>query len=352
MSQRSFADRVLEWYERHGRHDLPWQKQRTPYRVWVAEIMLQQTQVKTVIPYYERFMQSFPELQTLASATLDEVLEHWAGLGYYSRARNMHKAALEIMQHHRGQFPETYADVLKLPGIGPSTAGAVLAQALGQCHTVLDGNVKRVLCRYHAVEGWPGQPSVEKQLWSLAEQHTPQQRLAEYTQAMMDMGATLCKRGTPRCDDCPLQHDCRACQTGQVEHLPTPRPKKILPVRSTRMLVIADTGGAILLEKRPPTGIWGGLWSLPEIDLEQNIAQACQRHWGLKVLKAEDDEPLRHTFSHFHLDITPCRVHVDSRVASVNEAANKRWCDQNELQARALAAPVARILQQQVSLDS
>ena len=349
MAAVSFSTRVLDWYDRNGRHDLPWQQQRTPYRVWIAEIMLQQTQVAMVIPYYLRFMQAFPELHTLASAPLDRVLEQWSGLGYYSRARNLHKAARIIATEHGGRFPQQFEQVMALPGIGQSTAGAILAQALDQRHAILDGNVKRVLCRYHAVDGWPGKTAVQKQLWQLAEQHTPGKRIADYTQAMMDLGATLCRRASPRCTQCPLQTDCEAHDTDQVKQFPVSRPRKKLPVKAARLLILTDAAsGSILLEKRPPTGIWGGLWSLPEAEVDVQIEQVCLQRWGLKVLSNEDCDPFRHTFSHYHLDITPCRVQVQQNATCLKDIGEIIWCQSEDAQQRALAAPVARIISQHV----
>lgn len=347
MGKASFSTRILHWYDRYGRHDLPWQQQRSPYRVWVAEVMLQQTQVASVIPYYQRFMQTFPDLTSLAEATLDHVLEHWAGLGYYSRARNLHKAAGLIATEHGGQFPLEIEDLIALPGIGRSTAGAILAQALEQRHAILDGNVKRVLCRYHAVAGWPGKTAVQKQLWQFAERHTPSERVADYTQAIMDLGATLCSRASPRCGQCPLRAECSAHQSGVVKQYPAPRPKKQLPVKAARLLILTDPAtGHIMLEKRPPSGIWGGLWSLPEAELGDNVDQVCQQRWGLSVLKNEDCAPFRHTFSHYHFEITPCKVSVAPGEKRVTENSDITWCISPDAQKRALAAPVARILSQ------
>ncbi len=347
MGKKSFSSRVLDWYQQHGRHDLPWQRQRTAYRVWVAEIMLQQTQVATVIPYYLRFMQAFPELNTLARAPLDRVLEQWSGLGYYSRARNLHKTANIIASEHGGQFPREIDQVVALPGIGPSTAGAILAQALEQRHAILDGNVKRVLCRYHAINGWPGKASVQKRLWQLAECHTPGKRVADYTQAIMDLGATLCTRTSPQCEQCPLQSECAAFTLAAVKQFPVPRPRKPLPVRTARLLILTDSNsGRILLEKRPPTGIWGGLWSLPEAELDATIEQLCQQRWGLKVLDNEDYGPFRHSFSHYHLDITPCRIRVSLDGVGVKDPGEIIWCASSDALKRALATPVARIINQ------
>ena len=301
----------------------------------------------TVIPYYQRFLQSFPDVSALADASLDAVLEHWSGLGYYSRARNLHKAATYIDAQHGGVFPERFEDVVELPGIGRSTAGAILAQSLGQRHAILDGNVKRVLCRFHAVNGWPGKTSVQNQLWAYAERYTPDQRLADYTQAIMDLGATLCTRASPRCPECPLQSDCQANQSDRVAEFPSPRPRKRIPVRTARFLILTDTrSGRIMLEKRPPSGIWGGLWSLPEIEVDASIEQVCQQRWGLSVLDNQDCASFRHTFSHYHLDITPCRVQVELKANSIEDTGGTVWCPHEEASKRALAAPVARIISQ------
>ncbi len=304
------AEPLLAWYDQYGRKDLPWQQQRSAYRVWVSEIMLQQTQVKTAIPYFQAFMQRFPTLLSLADAAQDEVLHHWSGLGYYARARNLHKAAQQVRDLHGGEFPQQIDDVLALPGVGRSTAGAILAQAHGQRHAILDGNVKRVLARFHALHGWTGQTSVQQQLWHYAEAYTPHQRVADYTQAIMDLGATLCTRGRPRCEACPLQSDCVALATDQVSLLPTPKPKKTLPVKTVRMLLLHNAEREVLLEKRPPTGIWGGLWSLPEMPLHETVEDWCQQHYQLSLKCFEEQPVLRHTFSHFHLDITPCVAEV------------------------------------------
>jgi A/G-specific adenine glycosylase len=339
----AFADRLLDWYRRYGRHDLPWQVEPSLYRSWVSEVMLQQTQVATVIPYFEKFMQRFPDISTLAETAQDEVMRYWAGLGYYSRARNLHSAAGVIAEQHGGEFPRSYDAVLALPGIGPSTAGAILAQALGQRHAILDGNVKRVLARYRAIEGWPGQSTVEKQLWSWAEKYTPEQDVAEYTQAVMDLGAMVCTRSSARCDVCPMQTDCQAYLTGRVAELPTRKPKKTLPVRERRFLIIRNDQGHYLMEKRPPAGIWGGLWSLPELEMEQLVEDAVKNNWQLMVNKYSDLPVFRHTFSHFHLDITPCEVMVSATAEAISEAGHYQWC--SDISKLALAAPVSVILQ-------
>src|SRR5215469_9611766 len=304
---KRFAARLLAWYARHGRHDLPWQKRRTLYRVWVSEIMLQQTQVAAVIPYYRRFLQRFPDLRALADAPLDEVLHQWTGLGYYARARNLHKAAQQLRDGHGGKFPRDFEAVAALPGIGRSTAGAILALVLDERHPILDGNVKRVLARHAAVAGWPGEKRVEAKLWGLAEARTPWQSAAAYTQAIMDLGATLCTRTQPRCGDCPVSADCRAHARKRETRFPSPRPRQALPVKQTRMLLVrqADT---VLLERRPPAGLWGGLWGFPEIAADADPRHWCRARFGAAPEAVRPRPRLRHTFSHFHLDIEPVEL--------------------------------------------
>lgn len=338
-----FAESLLHWYRLHGRHDLPWQKQTSLYRSWVSEIMLQQTQVTTVIPYFERFMQRFPDISALAMASQDDVLLYWAGLGYYSRARNLHKAASIIAEKYNGQFPTQYDDVLALPGIGPSTAGAILAQALNQRYAILDGNVKRVLARYRAIEGWPGSSPVEKQLWHWAEAYTPENHVADYTQAIMDLGATICKRSSPACGSCPLVDDCQAFVTGRVSELPTRKVKKTLPVKQKRFLIIRNAQGGYLMEKRPPAGIWGGLWSLPELAMEQAVEQAVFDNLRLSVNAYVDLPVFRHTFSHFHLDITPCELSIACVDKAIADDERYQWHD--NVDSLAMATPVSVILE-------
>jgi len=341
-----FADRVLAWFDVHGRHDLPWQQQPTPYRVWVSEIMLQQTQVATVIDYYRRFMVRFPDLPALADADLDEVLHLWSGLGYYARARNLHRAAGVIRDRHGGHFPEDFEAVAALPGIGRSTAGAILALACGQRHPILDGNVKRVLARFHAVDGWPGQAAVQRRLWELAESHTPERRVADYTQAMMDLGATLCTRARPDCGRCPLAADCRARAEGRQGELPAPRPKRERPLRRARLLIAHDGQGRVLLERRPPAGVWGGLWCLPEVPGDEAPVDWAARELGLRIAEPEPWPALRHGFTHFVLDISPLAAPVLENPADrVLEGGARVWYNCRSPDQRGLAAPVARLLE-------
>ena len=344
MKNRAFGKRVLDWYRRHGRHDLPWQRDPSPYRVWISEIMLQQTQVATVIPFYERFMARFPDVATLAAADLDQVLAHWSGLGYYARARNLHAAACAVVDQHDGNFPEDFEVVLGLPGIGRSTAGAILSLACGQRHPILDGNVKRVLSRYHAIEGWSGNARVQQRLWALAEQHTPVKDTAAWTQAIMDLGATVCTRTRPACDTCPLAADCQAFASGRQADFPAPRPKKTLPVRTVSMLLLANERHELLLEKRPPAGIWGGLWSLPELATPGHVGQWCRDELGLEVRVTGSWPVLRHTFSHFHLDITPVQAEVTGRSQGIMEAADRLWYKPGGNDERGLAAPVGKLI--------
>jgi A/G-specific adenine glycosylase len=341
-----FSERLLQWWDQYGRKDLPWQQQATPYRVWVSEIMLQQTQVTTVIPYFQRFMARFPTIESLAAATADEVLHHWSGLGYYARARNLHMAAHIIRERHHGVFPLDIEDVMALPGIGRSTAGAILALAAEQFHPILDGNVKRVLTRLHAIEGWPGSKDIENELWQLASHHTPHRRIAHYTQAIMDLGATLCTRARPLCDRCPAQSQCLAYGQGRVTDFPTPKPRGTLPIRRTQLLVVRDTAAAVLLTKRPPAGIWGGLWSLPECDVGADITEWCRHRLGLDVREEQRWPVVRHTFSHFHLDIHPVLVRIGTRAAAIMDDTESVWYNPQQPQQLGLAAPIQRLLNQ------
>jgi len=341
-----FSGRVLAWFEDHGRKDLPWQQDVSCYRVWVSEIMLQQTQVATVIPYFERFMARFPDVHVLAAAPLDEVLHYWSGLGYYARARNLHRAARMISGDLGGVFPADLDAMQAVPGVGRSTAGAVLSLARGQRQAILDGNVKRVLARYGAVPGWPGDGSVLRRLWEIAEAFTPAERVAEYNQAMMDLGATLCTRRRPACTDCPLGDDCGARALGRVEDFPGKRPRKVLPQRSVRMLLVRDPDGAILLERRQASGVWGGLWSLPEIGVDADPLDWCEASLNQTARVGRTLAGRRHTFSHFHLDIEPLELLLNNPACSVLEGESRLWYKARCPDNIGLAAPVARLLEE------
>jgi len=340
-----FRRQLLDWFDRHGRHDLPWQQPATPYRVWVSEIMLQQTQVAVVIPYFERFVGRFSDVAALAAAPLDDVLAAWSGLGYYARARNLHRAARLIMSEHGGCLPDGLDDWMALPGIGRSTAGAILSLGCRQAHPILDGNVKRVLARFAAIPGWPGQTAVLKQLWTLSEALTPIEGCAAFNQALMDLGATCCTRHSPACCNCPLTERCQARMRGTQALHPAAKPRRSLPVRSVRMLLLASPAG-ILLHRRPPVGVWAGLWSLPELALDADPLEHCVREYGLRPIAREDWPPLRHTFSHYHLDIHPtvCRIDGSGQHSGVAEQESL-WYNADSPE-RGLAAPVRRLLDQ------
>ncbi|UZD66595.1 A/G-specific adenine glycosylase [Marinobacter sp. AN1] len=341
-----FAERLLEWYDKHGRHDLPWHQDRSPYRVWVSEIMLQQTQVTTVIPYFQAFMERFPTVQNLAEAPADDVLSHWSGLGYYARARNLQKAAVQVMEDHGGEFPDNQDKLEALPGIGRSTAAAIIAQAWDRRAAILDGNVKRVLARYHAVPGWPGQTTTLNALWAHAERHTPHTRARDYTQAIMDLGAMVCTRSRPACGECPLQGGCEARARNEVTLYPGSKLKKTKPEKATWMLILEDVEGRILLEQRPPSGIWGGLWSLPELDPAygaEELEEACEQRFGLTCSQPDLITGFRHTFSHYHLHIQPARLQV-AHSQVIREPGTHRWLHRDEALALGLPAPVRSLL--------
>ena len=336
-----FSARVLAWYDVHGRTDLPWQVPDA-YSVWVSEIMLQQTQVQTVIPYYERFMRSFPDVGALADAPVDAVLQHWSGLGYYARARNLHQAARIVRDEHGGTFPRDFDSVVTLPGIGRSTAGAILALAFEQRVPILDGNVKRVLARHGAVAGWPGKTAVAEVLWQAAELCTPQERVGHYTQAVMDLGATLCTRSNPRCPDCPLNEDCRALAMNAIGDYPERKPKKKKPLRQTTM-VLAVNNDAIYLERRPPAGIWGGLWSLPEVG-DDDVGAWCVETLNSPGSDLESWAKVRHSFSHFDLDILPVVVRIEDTSRKVTDGGAFTWHRLEESPPGGIAAPVQKLI--------
>ncbi len=338
------AARLLAWYDTHGRHDLPWQLTRTPYSVWVSEVMLQQTQVGTVIPFYERFMRRFPTLAALAAAPLDDVLAHWSGLGDYARARNLWNAARIVVAQHGGELPTDFDALHALPGIGRSTAGAILAQAHGQRWPILDGNVKRVLARYDAVAGWPGLPAVANELWRHADAHTPQHRVADYTQAIMDLGGTVCTRAKPACTVCPFAEDCVAALTGAQALYPAPRPKRERAQRHVTVLVIRDPDGRVLLERRPARGIWGGLYSLPELPAEDSPREWCARVLGAAVAAERALGVIEHAFTHFDLDLLPRLLELASSPAAVNDRDDWLWHRPGAEPGVGVPAPIAALL--------
>lgn len=342
-SRGSIAGPLLAWYDEFGRHDLPWQQDVNPYRTWISEVMLQQTQVATVIPYFERFMQSFPTVVALADADLDDVLHHWSGLGYYARARNLHKTAQQIRDEYGGVFPTDFATILSLPGIGRSTAGAILAQAFNERHPILDGNVKRVLSRYFAIAGWPGETAVANALWDKADQETPTERIADYTQAIMDLGATLCSRSKPSCNECPLQQDCAAFKAGKCASYPGKRAKQVRRQKQTCML-IAHHGGSVYLERRPASGIWGGLWCFPEFPDEQAANDWCANNLGASNGSAQTWDVLQHAFSHFDLAIQPLEIGLQNKRAEVADNSDALWYDFAMPPPVGLATPVSRLL--------
>ncbi len=340
--QLQFASRLIAWQKQHGRHALPWQGGVTgdAYPVWLSEIMLQQTQVETVIPYYLRFLASFPDLISLANTDQDTVLGHWSGLGYYSRARNLHAAARRIVAVHGGQFPRDIEAILALPGIGRSTAAAIAAFAFGERRAILDGNVKRVLARVFGVEGWPGEKAVESRLWLLAESLLPDSDIQAYTQGLMDLGATICTRARPDCESCPFADDCLANIQGRQRELPAARPKKNVPEKSTAMLVLMHAG-EVLLEKRPNSGIWGGLWSLPEF-FEQDDPQTAAYRLGYTTTLVGELPGFNHTFTHFRLFIQPWKLQVDHpRMAA---EPGRIWLSLDDLDGAALPTPIRKIL--------
>lgn len=336
---------LLKWYDQHGRHHLPWQQPGNAYAIWISEIMLQQTQVTTVIPYFERFMHRFPTIAQLADAPADELMHYWSGLGYYARARNLHKAAQQIVKHYRGEFPRDFDAVVALPGIGRSTAAAILAQAFDQHHAILDGNVKRVLTRLHTIPGWPGNTRVSNELWQWAEHHTPSQRVADYTQAIMDLGATLCTRSKPRCLECPLQKQCRAYAEGVTHCYPEAKAKKARPTRQRQFLLILGKDGRLLLHKRPPRGIWGGLWSPPELEMEIQAQAWCREQLGLQVRPLALQLPeIEHGFSHFLLQIHPVCLQIEGDSQQIMEPGETLWYNTTHPENLGLAAPIQSLI--------
>jgi len=344
FSDPSFSDAVIGWQKQHGRHALPWQNTRDAYRIWLSEIMLQQTQVSAVIPYYLRFLQRFPDVRSLAAADAAEVMAHWSGLGYYSRARNLHRCAQLVVAEYEGRFPDDPALLAALPGIGRSTAAAIAAFAYGRRAAILDGNVKRVFCRVFGIDGFPGAKAVEDGLWRRAVALLPQADVEAYTQGLMDMGATLCTRSKPSCNACPLAPRCVALASGRVHQLPARKPKKAVPEKNTTMLVITE-GDRVLLEQRPASGIWGGLLSLPEIeaqaDFEQGIAIAVAR-FGTPA-SCEPLLPFSHGFTHFKLHVKPYHVRLSRRQEFAADGGHV-WYRAGQLARAPLPAPVKKLL--------
>ena len=348
----AFSERLLTWFDEHGRHDLPWQQARSAYRVWVSEIMLQQTQVSTVVPYFEAFVARFPTLQTLAAAPLDEVLHSWSGLGYYARARNLHRAAKLLVDTHGGEFPVDLQALAALPGIGRSTAGAILALSLGQRAPILDGNVKRVLARHRCIDGLPTLPATARALWQVAEEFTPTTRVADYTQAMMDLGATLCGRTQPACGRCPVHTDCLAAARGAQLSYPARKPRKTLPRRATCMLVLARVDHAdLLLERRAASGIWGGLWAFPEVSDAAAAAVWCANHDLAPCGVIQPLADITHTFTHFQLKITPLLLWVTERGTRCMDSDRLLWYNAATPAAVGLPQPV-RDLVRSISLTA
>ncbi len=349
-SLAQFSPRLLAWFDAHGRHDLPWTRPRTPYRVWLSEVMLQQTQVATVIPYFERFVAALPDLPSLARASADEVHALWSGLGYYSRARNLHAAARHCMDQHGGDLPRDFDALLALPGIGRSTAGAILAQAWGDRFAILDGNVRRVLARLHGIEGWTGLPVVERQLWDIANASLPldASRMADYTQAQMDLGATVCTRGRPGCSACPLAGLCVAHRDGRTATIPSPRPARKIAQRETAVVWLRDGQGRTLLQQRPAAGIWGSLWSLPEVtpdDVES--AERIVRLHARATATPRRLPPIEHAFTHFRLRIQPWLFDDVSPRSRLGDNECLRWVARESLASVGIPAPIRRLIEEE-----
>ena len=344
----TFAKKIIEWQQRDGRHNLPWQDTRDAYRIWLSEIMLQQTQVATVVPYYERFLQRFPDVSALAKAPEDDVMRLWAGLGYYARARNLHRAAREVCELHGGSFPKEFTAIHALPGIGRSTAAAISAFAFGQRRAILDGNVKRVFARHFGVEGDVKARAIEDQLWAMAERELPRTGIERYSQGLMDLGAVVCTRARPACLLCPVRKTCVAYVEGRTEALPGRRPKREMPHRQTRMLLVVRHG-EVLLEKRPPAGIWGGLWCLPELPVEADIFDILHKRYGLKGRSVRELDRVEHGFTHYSLSIFPQEIAVTQTAARAMEPG-LMWINLADADGAAIPAPVKRILQARAKL--
>ncbi|MDQ6619995.1 MAG: A/G-specific adenine glycosylase [Pseudomonadota bacterium] len=341
----AFSARLVAWHAREGRHDLPWQRTRDPYRIWLSEVMLQQTQVSTVVQYYDHFLQSFPDVTALASAPIEDVLRLWSGLGYYRRAQHLHQAAMVIVREHGGTFPHDVDALASLPGVGRSTAAAIAAFAFGTRAAILEGNVKRVFARHRAVEGYPGLPAVQRLLWSIAEAEIPADDIELYTQAIMDLGATVCVRQSPRCVACPVAGDCSARKTGRVHLLPAPRPKRVSPQRAIQVIVV-QCEGTFMLERRSGAGVWNGLWSLPELSCGDDVATALRSRYGLENATLEMLAPVEHAFTHYRLTLHPVSALLPKHPPAVN-APDRTWMSREAVQQGALPAPIKRIIEAQ-----
>jgi A/G-specific adenine glycosylase len=342
-----FQKKLLNWFEKHGRKDLPWQSNKTPYRVWISEIMLQQTQVSTVIAYFQRFIKKFPDVITLSNAKEDEVLHVWTGLGYYQRARHLHRTAKIICQTYQGHFPDNLTQLETLPGIGRSTAGAILSIAFAKSAAILDGNVKRVLTRLYGITQWPGEKKTAEKLWKIAEKYSPKTKTADYTQAIMDLGATLCKRSKPACTQCPFNQHCIANIKGMTASLPQSKPRKTLPIRMATLLLLLQESHYVLLEKRRTSGVWKGLWSLPEIEGIQDqktIRKMCLTQFSLSTKKIILGSAFRHTFTHYHLEILPALIVVKKEQSHFIDDQNQLWYNLQQNQAIGMPAPVKSLL--------
>jgi A/G-specific adenine glycosylase len=339
---RSFAARLIAWQRRHGRHDLPWQRTRDAYRIWLSEIMLQQTQVATVIPYYQRFVARFPTVAELAGADEDEVMALWSGLGYYARARNLHRAAREVCERFGGEFPTAFDSLATLPGVGRSTAGAIAAFSSGERRAILDGNARRVVARHAGVEGDASSAAVLATLWSASEARLPERGIAAYTQGLMDLGAGICAARKPQCLLCPVSGDCVARLEGRTEEIPGVRRRAPARRKQVAMLVVLS-GRDVLLEKRPPSGIWGGMWSLPEVDAAAKPAEALARDWGIEAADVQPLEPFEHAFTHFTLEVMPWRIRA-RRSKRLAEGRAGAWIALDDVEGAALPSPVRRLL--------
>jgi len=344
MSSKTFSDLILNWFKKNGRKNLPWQIKVNPYKVWVSEVMLQQTQVITVIPYFERFMKQFPNIESLAGASLDEVLHYWTGLGYYARARNLHKTAKIIISKYEGNFPLLFDEIISLPGIGRSTAGAILSLSYNKRFSILDGNVKRVLTRYHGIRGWPGERKVENKLWKFSELHTPRKLIKQYTQAIMDLGATVCTRRNPDCHICPLSLACFAKSKNKQHYFPEKKPKIKLPKRDTVFAIMENYYGEILLEQRPTSGIWGGLWCFPEFSSDLRIEKIIKKKYGFNIEYQKKCKAINHSFTHFHLTIKPIHIKLQKDKNKDYDSKITAWVDPKKNPSLGLPAPVLSML--------